>query len=63
MYSERSFKNEEPIKDWIIEGYRSGVNDTDGKPLRPGQIRGGAFKGTKVSDAYRKNYATAFGHE
>lgn len=57
MIAERHFKNEDVIKKKIVNGYRRGVCDKNGRPL-PKQVN--RFVAT---EEYRKSYVRIFGHE
>ena len=66
MIAERHFENEDIIKDKIVNGYRRGVCDSDGK-TKPRHLQGGSFGGSRfrppVTEEYRRNYVRIFGHE
>lgn len=66
MIAERHFKNEDNIKDKIVNGYRRGVCDSNGK-TKPKNLQGGSFGGScfmpPVTETYRKNYVKIYGHE
>ena len=66
MIVERHFENEDIIKDKIVNGYRRGVCDSDGK-TKPRHLQGGSFGGSRfrppVTEEYRRNYVRIFGHE
>ena len=66
MIAERHFKNEDYIKDKIVNGYRRGVCDSDGK-TKPKHLQGSSFGGScfmpPPTEEYRRNYVKIFGHE
>lgn len=59
-------RQEEVAKKKIVDGYRRGVCDANGKTLPRGR-RGMAGKGSHfrppVDDTYRRRYREIFGHE
>ena len=65
MIAERHFKNEDCIKNKIVNGYRRGVCDSDGK-TKPKHLQGG-YGGScfmpPPTEEYRRNYVKIFGHE
>ena len=61
MYvAERHFKNEDDIKEKIVDGYRRGVCDSDGNTTMTGSR--GCFM-SPTNEKYRVNYVRIFGHE
>lgn len=61
-----SFKNEEEIKAKIVDGYKRGVCDKNGK-TKPKNLWGGSYGGScfmpPPTEQYRRNYVRIFGHE
>lgn len=66
MIAERHFKNEDGIKEKIVNGYKRGVCDSDGK-TKPRHLQGGSYGGScfmpSPTEEYRRNYVKIFGHE
>jgi len=67
FYTERHFKNEDEIKSKIVECYRRGVCDHEGRHI-PEEHRGMAGKGSHFSPhrpttKYEENYVKIFGHD
>jgi len=66
MIAERHFKNEDDIKAKIVEGYKRGVCDKNGK-TKPKHLQGGSYGGSSfmppISEEYRKNYVRIFSHD
>jgi len=67
MYvAERYHKNEEAIKQKIVDGYARGVCDRNGGHI-PRHKRGAAGKGDRMrnvnKERYDENYVRIFGHE
>jgi len=65
--SEGTHKNEAEIKRLIVDGYKRGVCDHEGRDI-PIEKRGMAGKGSHFSphrptSDYEKNYKLAFGHD
>ena len=55
MYvAERHFENEDDIKNKIVDGYRRGVCDSNGKTLKNASPGGSCFM--PINEEYRKNY-------
>ena len=66
MLAERHFKNEDVLKEKIVNGYRRGVCDSNGT-TKPKHLQGGSFGGScfmpPPTEEYRRNYVKIFGHE